>query len=184
MKVSANILITISICLVFLSCKNDIKKIKSFKHLEVKPTEFAENIEIVRTDSGRIVLTVFAPQLLRYTDKEDPYTVFPKGVTVVGYNYYPDTAYSIRSDFAINYEKDNLWKAKNDVVAINRKGEQLNTEEMFWDEKKEIIYSDKFSRITNEDGIFYGENGFVANQDFTKWKLKNISNSTVNVKDE
>lgn len=105
---------------------------------------------------------------------------------VVGYIYgsYPDTAYSMKADYAVNYESKQLWEAKYDVVSINRDGEQLNTELLFWDEKNEKIYSDKFSRITTKDGVFFGENGFEARQDFTKWKLININNSTVNVKDE
>ena len=113
-------------------------------------------------------------------------TRFPKGVKLIGYIYgaYPDTAYSITANYAINNETIGLWEARGDVVAINIDGEQLNTELLFWDENKEIIYSHKFSRISTEDGVFYGENGFEAKEDFTKWKLININNSTVNVKDE
>ncbi|MBS1234211.1 MAG: hypothetical protein H6R34_775, partial [Bacteroidetes bacterium] len=48
---------------------------------------------------------------------------------------------------------------------------------------EETIYSDQFTKIINADGTFYGEKGFEARQDLSKWKLKG-SKGTVNVKDQ
>lgn len=150
------------------------------------PSESAEDIEVIRSDSAEIILSVFAPEMNRYSLTDSIYTEFPLGISLIGYIYgsYPDTAYSIKADYAINYETTELWKAEGDVVANNIDGDELHTELLYWDENKKIIYSDKFSRITTEDGIFYGENGFEAQEDFTKWKLKNINNSVVNINDE
>lgn len=150
------------------------------------PTESAENITVLRSDSAEIILSVFAPEMNRYSLTDSIYTEFPKGIELIGYVYrsYPDTAYSIRADYAINYETVKLWKAQGNIIAKNIDGDELNTELLYWDENKKIIYSDKFCRIKTEDGIFYGNNGFEAQEDFTKWKLFNINNSTVNIKDE
>lgn len=168
------------------SCTNDIEKVHEFAGKKDYPTETVKSIELVRTDSSEIVLKVFSEELQRFSLADEPYILFPKGIDVIGYiyGYYPDTAYSMHADYAVNYEKDQLWEAKYNVIAVNRDGEQLNTELLYWDEKNEKIYSDKFSRITTKDGVFFGENGFEARQDFTKWKLININNSTVNVKDK
>ena len=53
---------------------------------------------------------------------------------------------------------------------------------MFWDQKEKRIYSDKFTRITNADGVFIGENGFEAEEDLSKWRLNGYSGK-VNVTD-
>jgi hypothetical protein len=37
-----------------------------------------------------------------------------------------------------------LWEAKDSVVVINQAGEILNTEQLFWDERNKIIYSEQF----------------------------------------
>jgi hypothetical protein len=39
---------------------------------------------------------------------------------------------------AVFFEKKILWQAKNNVVAKNRKGEVLYTEELFWDQRKKL----------------------------------------------
>lgn len=176
--------IIIGVALFLISCSNDIEKVKELTIRQSFPTETADSIEIVRTDSSKIKLTAFAPLLERYIENEEPYTIFPEGIKVVGFNNYPDTAYSIDAQYAIWYETKKLWEARIDVIVISEDGDIINTEQLFWDENKGIIYSDQFTRITNEEGIFYGEAGFEALQNGTKWKLKNIKNSTVNVKDE
>ena len=51
--------------------------------------------------------------------------------------------------------------------------EQLETEELIWDEKKEKVYSNKFVKITKPDEKIYGY-GVEANQDFTRWKINAI----------
>ena len=73
-----------------------------------------------------------------------------------------------------------------DVVAqcksskLSDKGEKLNTEHLFWDEKKEMIYSDVFVKITTKDEIIMGE-GLESNQDFSRYKFKKIK-GTISVK--
>jgi len=172
--------------LLMVSCENDVNEVNEFAGRKDYPTEISKNIEVIRTDSGHIVLRVHSEELQRFSLADEPYIVFPKGIRVTGYimGQYPDTAYSMSADYAVNYENKSLWEARYNVVAVNRDGEQLNTELLFWDEKNEKIWSDKFSRITTTDGVLFGENGFEARQDFTKWKLININNSVVNVRDE
>jgi LPS export ABC transporter protein LptC len=174
----------IFITLLFSQCENDIKKVDLITKKKSFPDESAKNIEILRTDSGKIIVKLFAPELQRFENIEKPYTQFPKGISATTYDPYPDISSTFTAKWAKFYEKEKLWEAKNDVQAMNVKGEKLNTEQMFWDETKKIIYSDKFTRITSSNGVFYGENGFEADQNFTKWKLKNIKNSTLNFKDE
>jgi hypothetical protein len=54
---------------------------------------------------------------------------------------------------------------------------------MVWNERKHLIYSDTYSRVVNEEGTFYGENGFEARQDLSWYRLKK-SKGIVTVKDE
>jgi len=170
------------IMLFFLQCENDIKKVNLITKKKSFPDETAKNIEILRTDSGKIIVRLFASELQRFENIEKPYTLFPKGLAATTFNPYPQIESSFTSKWAKYYEKDKIWEARNDVQAMNYKGEKLNTELMFWNEKRKIIYSDKFTRITSSNGVFYGEKGFEADENFTKWKLKNIKNSTLNFK--
>ena len=167
-----------------LACVNSMDKIKTITKNPAYPTVSRVNTEIFYSDSARIKIRVWAAKLERYAQNKEPYINFPEGILV----YFYDTAMNIESEIsarsAIYYEKKQLWIARTDVVAKNNnKGEQLNTEELFWDQVTHKIYSEKFSRIQSADGVFIGENGFEANQNFTWWKLKS-TRGTVNMKDE
>jgi LPS export ABC transporter protein LptC len=59
------------------------------------------------------------------------------------------------------------------VEVINEKGEKLNTERLVWDEQKKKITSNAFVKITTAKEVITG-NGLEANQDFTKYEIKNI----------
>jgi LPS export ABC transporter protein LptC len=62
---------------------------------------------------------------------------------------------------------------KYNVEVVNVKGEKLNTELLVWDEEKKKITSNAFVKITTAKEIITG-NGLEANQDFTKYEIKDI----------
>ena len=62
----------------------------------------------------------------------------------------------------------------NDVEVVNEKGEKLNTEKLIWDERKELLSSDQFVKITTPEEIIMGK-GFEANQDFSRYKIFNVT---------
>jgi len=173
-----------AVLLFLLACENDIEKIKTITSTQNLPELTGQNYEIIQSDSGKVQLRLLAPEIVRYTNVEKPYIEFPKGLTAYFYNDSLRVESVIKANYAIYYEKEGLWEAKNDVEARNLlNGNQLNTEHLFWDQQKKLIYSYTYSRIVNEDGTFYGEDGFEANQDLKKWKLKS-SKGTVKVRNE
>jgi LPS export ABC transporter protein LptC len=171
-----------SLC--FTSCENDIEKINTILETQVHPEVSGKQYEIIYSESGSVKVKVLAPEIRKYIEADKPYTEFPRGLTA----YFYDDSLQIESVFQAKYviyfEEDKLWEAKNNVEARNlKKWDQLNTEHLFWNEKKRLIYSNTYSRIVNKDGTFYGQQGFEAAQDLKWWRLKG-SKGTVNVKDE
>lgn len=164
------------------SCENDIKKVNALTTQLKFPNQSASNIEILYSDNSKIKLKLRAPELERYSTAEKPYAEFPKGLKVQFYDSIMNPTSSITCKYAKYFEKEKLWEAKNDVVAINADGDVLNTELLYWDEQKEKIYSDKFVRITTKDEVIFGE-GFDSNQDFSKYTIRNIK-GTVSLNDE
>ena len=164
---------------VFSACENDIEEINLITSYKKIPSESGKNVLIVYSDSARIKMKLNATQLDHY-DGENAYVEFPKGVNVFFYNTKNKIESNLKANYAIRYEKSNMMEAKNNVVVINDKGEKLNTEHLFWDEKKELIYSDVFVKITTKDEIIMGE-GLESNQDFSKYKFKKIK-GTISVK--
>jgi LPS export ABC transporter protein LptC len=163
------------------SCKNDIETINALNNEIKLPDQSGFNIEITYTDSGRIQGKIYAPEVNKFDRGEEPYVEFPKGMKVVFYDSLERPTSYIKAQYAIYYEKKQLWEARNQVVAENQVNhDKLETEQMFWDQKEEKIYSEKFTRLTNADGISYGEGGFESRQDMSRWRLKG-SSGTLNV---
>jgi len=183
-KFIKRLLVLSGVFLLLFSCENDIQKIHSLTESENLPTVSGEDIEIVYTDSSRLEMILQAPIIKQFTKAERPFVEFPEGIYVEFYDDSLNIQATMKADYALYYNEEGLWEARGNVQAHNiAKNEKLNSEELFWDENKELIYSNSFSRIETIDGIFYGQDGFDANQKFTKWKLKG-SKGTVNIKDE
>jgi LPS export ABC transporter protein LptC len=167
----ASFVITISLFLsLSYSCKNKLEDINAIAITDTFPIETGTNVEIISSDSARIQAVIKAPLYKRYIGKK-PYIEMPKGINVVFYDSLMHVKTRLTSKYAIKYDKLNMMEAKNDVVVINGKGEQLNTEHLIWDQKKRRIYNNVFVKITTKDKIFYGD-GLDADESFLKWVIK------------
>jgi hypothetical protein len=147
------------------------------------PLLLSKNVELKRTENGKIILKAFAKEIQYKVKNNDTIILFPKGIFVQTFTNYPEIERMIKANFARYYSSKHLWEVKSNVVAINYKQDTLTTELLYWDEKQQKIYSNKYSRIATSDGILIGRNGFEADENMTRWKVINTQ-GTVNVKDE
>ena len=171
---------------VFFSCKNnDMEVIKALGDPKTVPQLTMINPEILHYSSSRLQARVRAPEILRFERAASPYMEFPKGITIDFYDENLQMKGHIRANYARYEEKKQLWEARYDVEAVNDLGDKLNTEQLFWNEASQKIYSEKFTKITNSEGVFIGEGGFTANQEngnFTGWTLYS-SKGRVSIRD-
>jgi len=117
--------------------------------------------------------------LNRY-EGEKPYCEMPKGIEVYFYDSLMQVTSNLTANYAISYEKEKIMEARNNVVVINEKKEQLNTERLVWDQRKAIIYSDKFVKINTGKMIIWGD-GMTSDERFDKWKILKVKGSiTIN----
>jgi len=156
----------------FSSCENDIEKIKLVGSGRNEPVEKAVNIKILYSDSARVQVELTAPLMEHYLGAK-AYLEMRKGFQALFYTNALAVKSKLTADYGIRYEKDQKMEARKNVVVINEKGEQLNTEHLVWDEKAQKLLSSEFVKITTRDEIIYGT-GFEANQDFSKYKIFNI----------
>jgi len=172
------------IIILFNACeKGDIEKINTLTKHHDAPSMTVENTEIVYSEDATIKIKITSPKINRYLEIEEPYSEFPQGLRVQFFDSTQTPTSFIRANYAIFDENENIWTAENDVVAIDEvKGDTLNTEYLVWDMDKKKLYSDRFVRVSNKDGIIHGT-GFESNQDFSNWKIKKTS-GTINIEDE
>ncbi len=169
-----------------IACKNDIEYIQSLSAVEDLPIQTGKNFETFYSDSAKLQVIFMAPKVERYLKKgdEDGYYEFTEGVEIRFFDKHEKLEAILTANYAKYWEEQALGMARDSVVMRNIiTGEQLNTEELFWDRNKSLIYSKVFTKITNNDGVYYGEGGFEADQDFKNYKLIG-SSGTVKVQDE
>jgi len=163
------LILTLISALTIISCEsNKPEEIKAVTNLQDIPALILTNLETVVNDSGIVKYKFIAPELYQYDKKQQPYIDFPKGLTVIIYTPTGDIDAKIQSKWAKYLVKEKLWELKNDVVAINQKGDILNTEQLFWNEIKESVYSELYTKITTKTQILTGI-GFESNQTLTKY---------------
>ena len=166
------------------ACENDIEKINSLTNTNNLPEIKGKNIEVLYSDSGRVKMQLNAPEIQQYGKAERPYVEFPKGIHVMFYGDSLSIESEIFADYAKYFQEEKLWEARGNVIAHNiTEGKKLNTEELFWDENANRIFSNSFSRLESKDFIYYGQKGFETNQKFSPLRLKG-SKGSVNIKDE
>ncbi len=145
-------------------------KIAAVSNRDSIPQLDATMVTTVVSDSGITRYRVSTEKWLVFDKAKEPYWDFPKGILLE--NFSPDLKVdaSVVSDYAIFLEKKQLWELKGNVVAINLEGEKFETEQLFWDQKKERIYSDSAITISRETSIIKGI-GFNSNQTLTKYTI-------------
>ena len=107
-----------------------------------------------------------------YDKKNPPYWAFEKGVYLEKFDSLFHIDASIKADTAYYYEKKKLWELRSNVHIRSQRGDKFDTDLLFWDEKQERVYSDKFIRIEQEDKIITGY-GFESNQQMTEYQIYN-----------
>lgn len=160
------------IFIAFTGCENDMKTIRSLNTTDTAQFEYARDIEIYYSDSGRIKAILTSPLMKSY-EQDEKYQEFPEGFELIFFDSVAQPQSIINALYGVNFEKKNLMEAKSNVVVKNiDKNEQLDTEHLVWDRRREIIFSDVFVKITKPNEIIFGD-GLTSDQNFDFYEIKN-----------
>ena len=156
--------------MMLFSCENSISTVQEFAKNDTLPMLTANNIEYERTDSGYLQIVLKSPLMYKFEGKE-PYIEFPEGFEVTFYNDSGMQVSFLRANYGVSYEKQKMLRARNDVVVINfEKEEELRTENLVWDQRRKIISSNTFVKITSPDKVIFGDSMW-ANESFSKREI-------------
>lgn len=140
------------------------------------PTSSLDSINTVLSDSGLFVTRIQAP---KQNDYESGDTEWPLGVFVEYYNKKGEVTTVFSANHVYYTKEEGLYHAAGNVVVRNREsGDELTTEELFWDEVKEEYYTEKFVTINTDGEVHTGE-GLTANQNFTSYQILKPSGTFV-----
>ncbi|MBS1688684.1 MAG: LPS export ABC transporter periplasmic protein LptC [Bacteroidetes bacterium] len=155
------------------SCKNDPKTILSLTSKSQMQEDRAEDVTILYSKRGKVEARLFAHEFIRNEFARPPYTDLKKGLKVEFFDDSEKVESTLTARYARYYEKQGNVLIRDSIVVVNKKGEQLNTEELVWNQNIGKFYTEKFVRISTPTQVTYGD-GLEANQDFTWYQIKNL----------
>ncbi|KAA6345047.1 Lipopolysaccharide export system protein LptC [termite gut metagenome] len=125
------------------------------------------------SDSGITRYRIETEEWLVYDKKKPSYWAFEKGVYLEKFDSLFNIDAIVKADTAYYYDKQKLWKLVSNVHIQNLKGEEYDTDLLYWDQTTRRIYSDKFIRIKQVDRIITGY-GFESDQQMIKPVINNM----------
>ncbi len=142
---------------------------------EVMMTEYSEALSVVMSQNGRRSYHFVAPLVEGYTAGREPYREFRKGVKITTYKDDSLTTVNttLTANYAIKYEKRELWEAKGNVVVTRADGRTLYTQQLFWNARTKRIYTNVDAKIVREGSReeLFGE-GFESDEEFSDWRFR------------
>lgn len=159
-------------CFYISSCENSLKDINQITAKRIG-VETGKDVTIIYSIGSVTKSRITAPLMLRH-EEAVPYIEFTKTIHA---DFFDDTL-GIESTMDAHYAKYNETESKvflkDSVVVINRKGDTLYCNELYWDRKRtgEEFYTDKPVRIRTPTEVLNGD-GLDAPQDFHNWHLIN-----------
>ena len=139
--------------ILLFSCSGDQADASSSAE-EAMMTEYSEHLSIINSQNGRRSYHFVTPLLEGYTLAREPYREFRKGIKIT--TYQDDSLSSVdavlTANYAIYYEKRELWEAKGNVVVEKSDGKTLYTQQLFWNARTGKIYSNVDSKIVQNNG--------------------------------
>ena len=168
-----NIVILIVVTTLFFSCNNSLNKVQGLNTASYTPLSIAENINTKYTDSGRLTVILVSPKMVNFTNREFPFYKFPEGIDLTLFDDN-DNKNTVKSDHAIVYDQTNLIDLKGNVVLTTSNYDTLFTEQLFYDQKKEWLFTNYPVKFRTKDYITNGI-GFDSNKNFTNAQVLEVN---------
>ncbi|CAG5087867.1 LPS export ABC transporter periplasmic protein LptC [Parvicella tangerina] len=167
----------------FLSCGNTDKEIQEVSHTYDGPLETSEGVTMYFSDQGEAQIKLESPLMHRYLMEENEMRLeCPTGMKVTFYDSIGEVESVLTANYGEMYSNKEFIKVKDDVVFINNKDEELNTELLHVDFKKDSVYTHEKVVVSSPKGTISGV-GLHSNSNFTKYKVHNINNGVYNMEE-
>jgi len=165
--------------ILFTSCKEEAKSDVDFEYdVEKIPSMRTHNDTMLISDSGIIRYKLLAKTWEVYEQAKEPHWYFPDKLYLEQFDSVFNVVVTIEADTAWNYTRKKLWRLKGHVFVKNINDETFASDELYWDQQKQKIYSDTLVTINRPEKALLIANSFVSNQQMTEYTFKNVGRGT------
>ncbi len=172
--------LVIGFCIIS-SCAKNTQEIDALISQASVDKEVVNEATILYSDSAYVNVRITAPTLERHLSRSRPMEEFTDGIKVEFLNERGRSTGVLTAEYATREPIKQIITCRRNVYLTNYSGEQLLTSELIWDEKEEILKTEKFVKLiqseTQDTTMGFG---FVSNQDFTRFEIKRKASASLN----
>lgn len=164
-----------ALCHISVSCGEEEKEMVAGKvDPEHTPTMSTTDVLTLISDSGIVRYRIIAPLWLMYEEATEPNWRFPEGLKLEKFDNKLKVEASIESDSATYFKDRQLWRLDGYVDIKNLQGEKFLTQQLYWDQRRQKVYSDSFIHIERSGRVIEGY-GFESNETMTDYHVLRVS---------
>jgi LPS export ABC transporter protein LptC len=164
-----------------LGCESNLKEVQKSTFSEFSPSGEADSLTLKYTDSGKIQAVLATSKMRDYASVIFPFTEFPSGILVTLYDKSAKKTF-VKADFATSFKLTDIIDLRGNVKITSDQGAFLETQQLYYDQKNEWFYTEKFFKLTDpKNGNTSGE-GVDFNKDFTVVNYQKVKGTIDQVK--
>lgn len=141
---------------------------------ETTPTMLTHDVSTLISDSGITRYHITAPIWYVFGESAEPRWTFPEGLFLEKFDDDLNQDATVEADSATYFEKRKLWRLDGNVRIRNIQNEKFLTQQLYWDQRNQKIYSDSFIHIERSDRVIEGM-GFTSNDRLSVYEVNRVS---------
>ena len=159
--------------LMFSGCEEKIKpSVLSTVDSQTLPQQESWNSTIVVSDSGHITAIILAGYIRVF--ESDQKTQMSQGVRVRFFNPQGIQTSVLTSEEGSVDEATNNLEARKNVIVVSSDSSHMTTEQLFWDNQRQLIYTPAYVQITTEKDKLQGH-GFESDQSLKNYRIFRVT---------
>jgi LPS export ABC transporter protein LptC len=150
-----------------MGCENTQEEIDQWTKDKVMQEE-AIGVESYISQDGKMKARLKAPLMIRVLGQsaaDTQYVEFPRNLHVDFYDDSTKIESYLDSKYGKYYESLNKVYLRDSVVVITLKGDTLRCHDLWWDQNKEMFYTDSVATYRSPGNDLSGGKGMEATQD-------------------
>ena len=159
-------------CFLVAACENDPKEIDAWTKDKIM-IEVGKNIETLISEGNHLKARLTAPYMERY-QADTVYVEFPRTLKVDFYNVTGAVESHLDARYGKFFESTNKVLLRDSVLVFNFQGDTLQTQELWWDQNTQKIYTSQPVRIRKSGNLIFGV-GMDAAQDLSDITIRKVT---------
>lgn len=173
-------IIVVVITTFLVSCKEEVKNTVDFAYdPEIVPMVNTDSVTMLISDSGMIRYKVITKTWEIFDKVKDPYWRFPDKCRLEQFDTTFNVVATVKADTVWYFTNRKLWQLKGHVFIHNKADETFSSEELFWDERQQKVYSNTLITIDRPGKALIYAKSFTSNQQMTSYTLNEVYNSKI-----